>query len=341
MAKILFLDSTCPAPYDRDTLYSRAQGGTESTVTRIAEGLAQRGHQVEVSQHVRNEPFTSRYVTETTSGHVLYTDKPSMKRPDMVVGLRNPRLAEAIDKYPDAVKVLWAHDYNLVDYVRMYEEYLHGREIKIVCVSRTHKMLMADALLSQLGDKLTLSLLGDKPGLTVSHIYNPIDALFKPLGLKRNPKALLYCSSPHKGLKRTLEAFEAIKQKDPEYTLTICNPGYMELPKGVTGVQVTPAKLAELMNTHGVLFHMNAYPETFGLVYGEAIACELPILTGRAGSAVNEIVTENDYFVDINSNDDIIRRLDKWQTHQANTQKLSPHLYLSQVLLQWEQLLSK
>jgi hypothetical protein len=51
---VLFIDSVCPKPYDTTTLGMSGQGGTESTVTKIAEGLAATGlFAIDVEQHCR------------------------------------------------------------------------------------------------------------------------------------------------------------------------------------------------------------------------------------------------------------------------------------------------
>ena len=50
MYRILFVDEVCARPYDGNTLETTPQGGTESTVTRVAEGLVRRGHRVCIAQ---------------------------------------------------------------------------------------------------------------------------------------------------------------------------------------------------------------------------------------------------------------------------------------------------
>lgn len=324
MAKILFIDDVCPKPYDSTTLISGGQGGTESTVTRIADALATREHVVEVVQHNRTT------ISSAIGRGAHFVPRTSITRPDLVVGLRTPAVAEKLMQYPDAKKVIWMHDYNHMDFVRGYEKHLKGRDIKLLCVSQTHKMVTVDALLSQLTKV---------EGPTVDYIYNPIDSTFDNFEFQRKPKSLLYCSSPHKGLEHTLKMFEKVKAWDPEYTLTVCNPGYMQLPEGVTGASVRPTELAGLMNEHAALFHLNAYPETFGLVYGEAIACGLPIITSRYGKAVHELITEKDYYVDITDESAIIEKLDKWHRCGAPTQQLNEKFRMPRIIENWEKLL--
>jgi hypothetical protein len=53
--RILFVDVTCPRPYDGNTLETEPQGGSESTLTRVAEALARQGDVVRVAQHNRDE----------------------------------------------------------------------------------------------------------------------------------------------------------------------------------------------------------------------------------------------------------------------------------------------
>jgi hypothetical protein len=160
--RILFLDPCAPKPYDSLTLDTEAQGGTESTVTRIAEGLAARGHSVVVAQACRKEE---------TAGRVHYVpllDGASPFRPEIVIGLRKADWNWHL--YPDAKRFIWLHDFNQNELVSNYEKHLKGSGVKLICVSRTHKTIVADALLKRLGRV---------EGVTVSFIYNPIgDDLF-------------------------------------------------------------------------------------------------------------------------------------------------------------------
>jgi len=330
MAKITFIDEVCPKPYTCRTLEETGQGGTESTVTRVAMGLASEGHTVTVVQPHHTVDYTWGKVTKEINGLITFTDKHPTDYQNLVVALRAPQTLIGARKIPAGKYAIWLHDFNHNDVIRNYEHVFKGNDTHMVCVSDTHKQVTLDALLNQLDTA---------KGIKLRAIYNPIDNCFKETYTARTPKTLLYCSSPHKGLKRTLEAFEAVKRRDPEYRLTICNPGYYELPEGVKGATVTPEELAALMNNHSALFHMNAYPETFGLVYGEAIACGLPILTGRSGAAVNELVKSDDCFVDINNDRAIIERLEKWNYYGAPNQGLNSKFRIKAVVAEWEKLI--
>ncbi len=54
MSSVLFYDPSCQRPYDTRTLAQQATGGTEASVTRVADALG-----AFVMQHNRTEAFGS------------------------------------------------------------------------------------------------------------------------------------------------------------------------------------------------------------------------------------------------------------------------------------------
>lgn len=328
---MLFLDITCPTPYDAATLRSKPQGGTESTVTRVAEALAEQGHDVIVAQH-------NRVGLEPGEGKASYLSFEALdaiqKTPSSIFVLRDPRgLSFARKQFgADAKLHLWCHDYNLNDIIEGYPV-IQATRAKILGVSRTHKTVIADAILSQIREP---------KGVTVDFVYNPIADELKPDSTTVFHKKLVYFSSPHKGLGHTLTMFKRIRNMDPHYELYIANPGYTtedhELPAGVTNLgTLSHDEVLKHVRSAFCVFHMNKYPETFGLVYAEALAVGTPILTSQHSRAL-EILGNQEYEVDVDDEREVYRRLCKWQTARPET-KVNEEFRLSNVIKEWGRLI--
>src|SRR2546429_9321716 len=94
MSSVLFYDPLCRQPYDTRTLHTCALGGTEATLTRVADAL-----EAFVIQHNRAEDW-GRY-----------------RRPQRISGIthvivnRDSRALPLVAKhYPGARTYLWLHD---------------------------------------------------------------------------------------------------------------------------------------------------------------------------------------------------------------------------------------
>src|SRR5271170_311348 len=94
MSAILFFDPVCQQPYDTRTLTDKATGGTESSVTRIADAL---------------EAYVMQQAREAAWGRYL----PVQPLPGIshVVLVRDSRaLARVQQLFPGARVYLWLHD---------------------------------------------------------------------------------------------------------------------------------------------------------------------------------------------------------------------------------------
>src|ERR1700686_2227777 len=94
MSSVLFYDPVCRRPYDTRTLRTQAMGGSEATLTRVADAL-----EAFVIQHNRAEDW-GRY-----------------RRPQRISGItsvivnRDSRALPLVRaRYPDARAYLWLHD---------------------------------------------------------------------------------------------------------------------------------------------------------------------------------------------------------------------------------------
>jgi glycosyltransferase involved in cell wall biosynthesis len=325
--RVVFLDISCPAPYDAETLKTRPQGGTESTVTRVAERLAEHGYDAIVAQHNR---------TDLGVGKATYCSFEALEgmrfTPEVVVGLRTTRLIPFIENnYRTARRFLWMHDLNVHELIKDYP-LIENTQIKILGVSRYHKQQISSALLSQVGDVR---------GVTVGMVYNPIDDELTPHTGRVIPKQLIFNSSPNKGLQQTLYLFERLRSIDPEYTLAVANPGYLPdmqgLPEGAFSLGNLPhPEMLKHVAESALLFHMNkVFPETFGLVYAEASAVGTPSLTSRVG-AVHEVLGPDKYqYVDVTDERAVIERV-QLRTANRPTPIAKPEFRMSKVIEDWK-----
>jgi glycosyltransferase involved in cell wall biosynthesis len=270
MSSILFWDPSCVRPYDTQTILHEAIGGSESSLSRIADALG-----AHVIQHNR-EVASGRY-------------QPPGRIPGIthVVINRDPRaLPRVRELYPEARFHLWMHDQinpgskrgrRLASMASM----LRDLSVRIVCVSDTQRR----------GVEATLRRMGVEDQVLARTIYNPVDAALVPDGSPIDNNKLVFFSSPNKGLMFTLDAFRAIRHAMPELQLMVGNPGY-KIGKsanidGVTWLGPQPqSRIHAAVRTALCTFCPNfVIPETFGLVFAESMALGTPVLTHDCGAA--------------------------------------------------------
>lgn len=326
--RIAFLDYSCPFPYDADTLATTPMGGTEATVVRVAEGLAARGHHVAVFQHNRTSEGTGL-------AHYPVYGKLSFK-PDAVVLLRDPkRVSIARTKYRDANLFLWCHDFNLNEVVEHYPS-LKDTGVKILGVSRTHKSLILDALLTRIGDVR---------GVTADFVYNPIADDLLPDETPVDPNKLVFFSSPHKGLEHGLHLFSRISHTWNDYRLFVGNPGYLPSPalfgdKVVNLGPLTHSEIIKHVRSAFAVFHPNlVFPETFGLVHAEANAVGTPVIAHRLGATPEVLDRPAEQLTDCRSEKAVIDRIDFYRRNGRPKVQGKDAFRLSNILKEWERLL--
>lgn len=277
MRSTLFLDPTCQQPYDTRTLRQQALGGTEATITRVADAL-----DALVAQHNRTEVY-GRYLIPVKTPAVT----------SVVIGRDSRALPLVRELYPNARVFLWLHDRfrpgsRRAGWLASTAHLLRERQVTIVCVSDSQRQGVEAAL-------RTMGL----EGLRTLTIYNPIDDALAPDGSPVDPNKLVFFSSPNKGLKFTLDAFRALRRQMPELRLVIGNPGYkMRKPAQITGVEYLgpqpQARIhAEARTALCTFFPNFVIPETFGLVFAESNALGTPVLTHDCGAAVEVLGDHN------------------------------------------------
>jgi glycosyltransferase involved in cell wall biosynthesis len=270
MSSILFWDPSCVRPYDTQSILREATGGTESSVTRIADTL-----DAYVAQHNRT----------TADGRY----RPPGRIPGIthVVIVRDSRALSTVrELYPDAKHFLWLHDQinpgskrgrRLAGTAALLREL----SVTLVCVSDTQRR----------GVNAVLRGMGVADHVHTRTIYNPIDDALVPDGSPIDNNKLVFFSSPNKGLLFTLDAFRAMRRALPELRLVIGNPGYKAgKSAGIAGVTYLgpqpQARIHAEVRTALCTFCPNfVIPETFGLVFAESMALGTPVLTHDCGAA--------------------------------------------------------
>src|ERR1700722_10692854 len=205
MSSVLFYDPSCQRPYDTRTLRQQATGGTEASVTRIADALG-----AFVMQHNRTEAYGSYLPPGKIAGieHVILN--------------RDSRaLPKVRELYPDAKTYLWVHDQlhpGSKRGRRLAATAKHLRElaVTIICVSDTQRR----------GVEATVRKIGVDDVVRAVTIYNPVTDDLVPDGSAFDDRKLVFFSSPNKGLAFSLDAFRAIRRRMPDLRLQVGNPGY-------------------------------------------------------------------------------------------------------------------
>jgi len=165
-------------------------------------------------------------------------------------------------------KVLWMHDYLTFGDISQDHQKL-AKQATVVAVSDFHKANV-DVFLNTKSKR----------------IYNPV-CVGVPYDDTKQKRAVIL-SSPCKGLETSLEVFAAM---DRSARLAIFNPGYeMGATINTKRVQSLGSKCHQEAMRHlagsSLLIHANrGFPETFGLVFAEAKALGVPVLTFDHGAA--------------------------------------------------------
>jgi glycosyltransferase involved in cell wall biosynthesis len=270
MSPILFWDPACLRPYDTRTVRGEAIGGSESSLSRVADAL-----DAWVIQHNRTQAWERYRPPERIDGI------------EHVVVHRDARaLPAARALYPDAHFHLWVHD-------QIHPGSTRGRrlagmaatlrelEVAIVCVSDAQRR----------GVEATLQRIGVDDKVSARTIYNPVDDALQPDDTPVDPDKMVFFSSPNKGLSFTLDAFRAMRRRMPGLRLLVGNPGYKNdrssAIDGVTWLGPQPqARIHAEVRSALCTFCPNfVIPETFGLVFAESNALGTPVLTHDCGAA--------------------------------------------------------
>jgi len=299
MSSVLFFDPSCQQPYDTRTLQEKATGGTEASVTRVADALG-----AYVMQHNRTEA-SGRYLPPGRLAGIEH----------VILNRDSRALPMVRDLFPGARTYLWVHD-------RLHPTSKRGRRlaraaaelrdmaVTVICVSDTQRQ----------GVEATLNRIGVSDVSRACTIYNPVDDSLVPDGSPIDRNKLVFFSSPNKGLAFTLDAFRALRRRMPELHLQVGNPGYKSRkPASIEGVEYLGPQPqgrihAEVRTALCTFFPNFVIPETFGLVFAESRAVGTPVLTVDCGAAA-EIVGDPQQVLPVSSGQ---------RAYEAITSGLSP-----------------
>lgn len=326
LKSVLFVDGTCPSAYDQETLRTKASGGTEASVVRVAEGLGKTGlFNVAVEQHNRD--------ANLLTSSVWYCRPDFIDHADYVISLRYPPLLALMQKrFPRAKHYLWLHDLMIPDYAQQMVELSN---YTAVAVSNYHKTQMQTVLSPQ--------------GYGVDHhfpikvAYNPIADDLVPDGTPVDRNKLVWTSSPHKGLDYALSIFKNLRSFNPDFRLYIANPGYLPSREvsesGVTALGSLPhSDVIRHLRDSLCLFYPNVvFPETLGICMTEANAVGTPVITHPIGAAT-EVLYHPSETLDCRNPKSVIDRVMAWHSGNRPKVKANPKFRLSAVIQSWKRL---
>src|SRR5260370_30774727 len=175
MNSFLFYDPVCRQPYDTRTLHTCALGGTEATLTRVADAL-----DAFVIQHSRAEDWGRYRRPQRISGITR-----------VIVNRDSRALALVRAHYPGARVFLWLHDQlnpgsRRARWLAGTAELLREMAVTAVCVSDSQRR----------GGEATLRGSGGGERVPAPTIYNPVGEAVMPDGTTVDEPKLIFFSSP-------------------------------------------------------------------------------------------------------------------------------------------------
>lgn len=323
---VLFVDGTCPFPYDPRVLLDRACGGTESTVVKIAEGLAKTGlFNVVVEQ-------LNRTTDDCFSAH--YCRPETTEQADYVICLRHTGLLRLMrERFPRAKLYLWSHDLATPVLGEALPEIVKSGCLANVVVSNYHKTQTTQMFIP----------VGYAGQFKTTVIYNPIADDLTPDDTPVEKNKLVFFSSPHKSLDYTLRLFANLRNFNSDFRLYVANPGYLDSPElkneGVIVVGSLPQReaLKHVRSSLCVFYPAVTWWETFGLVYAEANAVGTPVL-GHPNGAAAEVLSHPYETLDCRNPKAVIDRVMSWYNGDRPRVRANEKFRLKNVLKQWMKL---
>lgn len=338
--KIAIVDGFCPRPYDATTWQQEAMGGTELTAARVAEMLAFH-HDLVVLQHCRTE------LASSVSG-VRYEPGGRWRRVaaerdfDVVIIINSVKLLALWRRHarPGTRLILWRHNFMGKTH-RHTGQLLADTDAGMVCVSHYHRRHS----LGVLGIDESSAIAG-----RIGVIYNPVVTIADEMdaaSARVDRNQLLFASSPHKGLHQVLKNFSLLRERIPQLSLLVCNPGYLERPlPDCEGVHYTgklrPAQVQAHMRRSLCLFNAQSeFAETFGLVFAEAHSVGTPVIAQRGLGAVDEVVGDaTEQALDVNHAEQVYASIKRWRDGQRPQLALNAAFAPDTVKIGWLSLLN-
>lgn len=331
---IAIIDCCCPIPYDSMTIASRALGGTEASIIRVAAALSS-AFDITVYQHCRHAASQAKHGVRYR-GFSSLKALAQMERCDHTIVINSPKVLRTWGRYGrQSSLLLWLHNYP-GRRSKQLGRVLREADATVVTVSQTHRKALLDFIARYDGDEFENRIVT---------IYNPVDVGRRKTA-SLDPDQLAFLSSPHKGLDEVIERFEYVKAQRRSVRLVICDPGYQRLtarPRvaGVQSLGELPHSLAmDMLRRSFCLFYpQTGFAETFGLVFAEANAVGTPVLAHEGLGSVNEIVADRRQLVDARDPAAVMSRLENWWRFGRPIPESRPEFQIDSVAGNWMRLL--
>ena len=334
MTTIAFIDTACPAPYDGLSTTRGGLGGTEASIVRLAEALSANA-EITVLQHCREDSARS-------ANGVVYQGYRNLRELardsdyDHVIIINSPKVLQSWTTFGKASRLwLWVHNYPGRNARRLGQVVLKANAT-VIAVSQTHRETIRNFV--QTHEKLDI-------GQHICAIYNPVVAEPVP-AQETDPNRLIYLSSPHKGLREVIEAFQIVRLRRPQARLYVGNPGYQpdaDLSWASGCVPLPPAshpQTMQMLQTSFCLFYPQThFAETFGLVMAEANALGTPVIAHKGLGANDEIVADDRQLLDCSDPQAVVERLMQWWTEGPPLPRTNTNFGLAAVCEEWRSLL--
>jgi len=333
VTRLLFIDPTTSTPYQPRTLYDRAVGATPTSVVRVAEGLAQRGHRVTVAQCHRSWPSRSpggvAYVPFAFYGS--WTHLPSADA--VVVAEQHKVLPRVRRQFPDARLALWLRDVP-GRHRRSLGATAAEADATVVCVSDAHRTAVRDLVDGADGWART------------ARIHDPVDDTAEPDGTTPDPSKLVVAAGPADGLDEVLAAFAHVRERRSRARLYVIGEGRMAggPPPGVVPLGPLPHRqVMRHVREAFAVFHPQAGVEVVSAsLFAEANAVGTSVLA-HPHAAVREVLGESvgdgRQLVDARDTASAARRLEQWWRDGRPTVTCPLALRTHRVVADWERLL--
>lgn len=201
--RIVFIPVNC-LPFHGKTLEERPLGGTETGVIRLAQALKESGHEVFVVSQFENPPVTEPLYIPLRALFFL-------GQIDLLIGVRDWQ--SIFTDIPARKKFLWTGDaFDQPLTVGIGDKRIMQQLDGLLCVSEWQKE--------------TLCEVSGFPRERSFVIRNGIDpSLFTKSIHTKNPKRLLYSSTPYRGLRHLVDIFKGVQERVSDAECCICS-GY-------------------------------------------------------------------------------------------------------------------
>ena len=295
--KIALVPGSC-VPFDGTTLHNRPLGGTETAVIRLAEALDRLGHKVFVFTQIESPPLTKPLF-------LPYRALQDIGEVDVLIAVRE--LLPLFSGVRSKLKYFWTGDsYDQLQHLGLGDRRVIRTLTSLLAVSNWQ----ADRLCAISGyprDRAYILKNGFAPHLFANNT-------------PRNPKKLIYTSTPYRGLAHLPFIFNKIREEVPDAELHVFSsmrvydsanapvaiadkafePVFQKL-RATPGVihhgSVTQDKLAEALLSSSLMVYPNTFEETSCIAAIESLAAGVPVITSRRG-ALPETVGDAGIFIE-------------------------------------------